>query len=171
MMVPYLVDPNTGRSMFESADIVAYLNETYAVELRHARDRPASPGRDAAKMSQVFPAASGDHFRRDVGSHWGDRLSPSIDAALASLGRSARLRPSGRTRGHHEQVRFCGSDDGLGARFGAHPAVAATRRPRAPGRDARGPDARGDLDLRGQHLPQRGVLVKRMTMASLTKDE
>jgi glutathione S-transferase len=30
MMVPYLVDPNTGRSMFESADIVAYLNETYA---------------------------------------------------------------------------------------------------------------------------------------------
>jgi glutathione S-transferase len=32
MMVPYLVDPNTGRSMFESADIVAYLNETYAAE-------------------------------------------------------------------------------------------------------------------------------------------
>lgn len=29
MMVPYLVDPNTGRSMFESADITAYLNETY----------------------------------------------------------------------------------------------------------------------------------------------
>lgn len=30
MMVPYLVDPNTGTSMFESADIVAYLNATYA---------------------------------------------------------------------------------------------------------------------------------------------
>jgi glutathione S-transferase len=29
MMVPYLVDPNTGRAMFESADIKAYLNETY----------------------------------------------------------------------------------------------------------------------------------------------
>ncbi len=29
MMVPYLVDPNTGRAMFESADITAYLNETY----------------------------------------------------------------------------------------------------------------------------------------------
>ena len=29
MMVPYLVDPNTGRSMFESADIVRYLDETY----------------------------------------------------------------------------------------------------------------------------------------------
>ena len=29
MMVPYLVDPNTGREMFESADIVAYLNATY----------------------------------------------------------------------------------------------------------------------------------------------
>jgi glutathione S-transferase len=31
MMVPYLVDPNTGRSLFESADIVRYLNETYGV--------------------------------------------------------------------------------------------------------------------------------------------
>jgi glutathione S-transferase len=30
MMVPYLVDPNTGRRMFESADIVRYLGETYA---------------------------------------------------------------------------------------------------------------------------------------------
>jgi glutathione S-transferase len=30
MMVPYLVDPNTGREMFESAEIVAYLNATYA---------------------------------------------------------------------------------------------------------------------------------------------
>lgn len=30
MQVPYLVDPNTGQAMFESADIVAYLNATYA---------------------------------------------------------------------------------------------------------------------------------------------
>ena len=30
MMVPYLVDPNTGTEMFESDDIVRYLNETYA---------------------------------------------------------------------------------------------------------------------------------------------
>jgi glutathione S-transferase len=29
MQVPYLFDPNTGREMFESADIVAYLEETY----------------------------------------------------------------------------------------------------------------------------------------------
>ena len=29
MMVPYLVDPNTGASMHESADIVAYLHRTY----------------------------------------------------------------------------------------------------------------------------------------------
>jgi len=29
-MVPWLVDPNTGTEMFESADIVRYLNETYA---------------------------------------------------------------------------------------------------------------------------------------------
>lgn len=30
VMVPYLVDPNTGKSMFESADIVRYLEETYS---------------------------------------------------------------------------------------------------------------------------------------------
>jgi glutathione S-transferase len=30
MMVPYLIDPNTGTEMFESADIVAYLHRTYA---------------------------------------------------------------------------------------------------------------------------------------------
>ena len=29
MMVPYLVDPNTGREMFESADICTYLGDTY----------------------------------------------------------------------------------------------------------------------------------------------
>ena len=29
MQVPYLVDPNTGSALFESADIVAYLEETY----------------------------------------------------------------------------------------------------------------------------------------------
>jgi glutathione S-transferase len=28
-MVPYLADPNTGREMFESAEIVEYLYETY----------------------------------------------------------------------------------------------------------------------------------------------
>ena len=30
MMVPYLVDPNTDRAMFESADIARYVEETYA---------------------------------------------------------------------------------------------------------------------------------------------
>ncbi len=32
MMVPYLVDPNTDTEMFESADIVAYLERTYAAD-------------------------------------------------------------------------------------------------------------------------------------------
>jgi len=31
MMVPYLVDPNTGAALFESADIVDYLEDTYAL--------------------------------------------------------------------------------------------------------------------------------------------
>ena len=30
MQVPYLVDPNSGVEMFESADIVAYLEAHYA---------------------------------------------------------------------------------------------------------------------------------------------
>jgi len=30
MQVPYLMDPNTGEGLFESADIVAYLNRVYA---------------------------------------------------------------------------------------------------------------------------------------------
>lgn len=29
VQVPYLIDPNTGREMYESADIMAYLRETY----------------------------------------------------------------------------------------------------------------------------------------------
>lgn len=34
MMVPYLVDDNTGKAMFESADIVRYLRETYERQTR-----------------------------------------------------------------------------------------------------------------------------------------
>ena len=30
VQVPYLIDPNTGTELFESADILAYLNKTYA---------------------------------------------------------------------------------------------------------------------------------------------
>ena len=32
MMVPYLVDPNTGAALFESADIAAYLERTYGAD-------------------------------------------------------------------------------------------------------------------------------------------
>jgi len=31
MQVPFLVDPNTGVAMFESAEIVKYLDQTYAL--------------------------------------------------------------------------------------------------------------------------------------------
>ena len=34
MMVPYLIDPNTGVAMFESADIQRYLIQTYAIDAR-----------------------------------------------------------------------------------------------------------------------------------------
>jgi len=41
MQVPYLADPNTGREMYESADIVAYLRETYAVAATAPAGAPA----------------------------------------------------------------------------------------------------------------------------------
>jgi len=34
MMVPFLVDPNSGVEMFESADIVRYLEQTYGTDMR-----------------------------------------------------------------------------------------------------------------------------------------
>ena len=42
MQVPYLIDPNTGVAMFESAEIVAYLDRTYAID-----------GRDRARVDAV----------------------------------------------------------------------------------------------------------------------
>ena len=39
VQVPYLMDPNTGIAMFESADIVEYLNKTYGPESANARKR------------------------------------------------------------------------------------------------------------------------------------
>ncbi|MGH8629553.1 MAG: glutathione S-transferase N-terminal domain-containing protein, partial [Burkholderiales bacterium] len=34
LQFPFLVDPNTGRSLYESADIIAYLSETYGGSVR-----------------------------------------------------------------------------------------------------------------------------------------
>jgi glutathione S-transferase len=39
VQVPYLVDPNTGAAMFESADIVDYFGRTYALPAARARAR------------------------------------------------------------------------------------------------------------------------------------
>ena len=49
MQVPYLFEPNTGREMFESADIVAYLDSTYAVPA--SSTAPASSAAGADRMS------------------------------------------------------------------------------------------------------------------------
>jgi glutathione S-transferase len=43
MMVPYLIDPNTGTELFESADIVRYLDETYALGDGGAGRTPPRP--------------------------------------------------------------------------------------------------------------------------------
>ena len=46
MQVPYLFDPNTGREMFESADIVAYLDATYALPASSAVPAASVAGAD-----------------------------------------------------------------------------------------------------------------------------
>lgn len=46
MQVPYLVDPNTGREMFESANIVAYLDATYALPASEAAPAASAAGAD-----------------------------------------------------------------------------------------------------------------------------
>ena len=43
MMVPYLVDPNSGTEMFESREIVAYLRATYGGSKRRARSAKKPP--------------------------------------------------------------------------------------------------------------------------------
>jgi len=44
MQVPYLFDPNTGRGMYESGDIVAYLDATYALDGARAAEPAGAPG-------------------------------------------------------------------------------------------------------------------------------
>lgn len=64
VQTPYLIDPNTGISMFESADIVQYLTDTYgpnapgAVEKMERGDvfLPAFMGSEVAEGSDVTPS-------------------------------------------------------------------------------------------------------------------
>src|SRR5262249_31421632 len=42
VQVPYLIDPNTGREMYESDDIVAYLEREYGSARQAARPKRAS---------------------------------------------------------------------------------------------------------------------------------
>jgi len=44
MQVPYLIDANTGREMYESDDIVAYLEDTYGPGRATRRKRVSAPG-------------------------------------------------------------------------------------------------------------------------------
>lgn len=46
MQVPYLFDPNTGREMFESSDIVAYLDATYALATSDSAPAASAAGAD-----------------------------------------------------------------------------------------------------------------------------
>jgi len=64
MQFPYLVDPNTDRSMYESDDIVAYLFEQYGVEPPPLALR-AGPITDvSAALSGLARFAAGGYYRR-----------------------------------------------------------------------------------------------------------
>jgi len=83
-LFPFLVDPNTGRQMYESADIVAYLRQTYADEksepgfldrrikvatstlatiVRGGRGIRARPSRAPAKPLELFSFESSPYSR------------------------------------------------------------------------------------------------------------
>lgn len=53
-LFPFLVDPNTGRSMHESADIVDYLAETYGGQLRAPRGLRRGGAIAASALASTF---------------------------------------------------------------------------------------------------------------------
>lgn len=63
-LFPFLVDPNTGVSMHESADIVDYLAETYGGQLRAARGLRRKGAIVASALSSSFRALPSIHGLR-----------------------------------------------------------------------------------------------------------
>lgn len=57
VQIPYLVDPNTGVSMFESADICEYLTQTYGPEAPGATATPIASDTDDLSDTVVTPAS------------------------------------------------------------------------------------------------------------------
>ena len=103
--------------------------------------------------------------RNAAPSHFDDRLSPSTqgaDVGVRSLARCIAAERWGKA-GHHETVRFHCSDDVAGAhshRIGARVVDTASRRARGATSGARGANDDLALDVRAQHLPQRGMPMK-----------
>lgn len=58
-LFPYLVDPNTGRALYESADIIDYLAETYGGQLRAPRGLRRKGAVAAAFATTLVRAARG----------------------------------------------------------------------------------------------------------------
>jgi glutathione S-transferase len=56
IQVPYLEDENTGVSMFESADIVDYLNKVYGTSAPGSKSEPTAEERAAANSIGVVGA-------------------------------------------------------------------------------------------------------------------
>lgn len=67
-LFPFLVDPNTGVSLHESADIVDYLAETYGGQLRAPRGLRRKGAVVASALSSTFRAVPSVHGLRAVHS-------------------------------------------------------------------------------------------------------
>ena len=81
---PYLVDPNTGREMYESDDIVRYLFDTYG---DGSLPFPLAVGplsMDERSVSGLAAAALATKLRRDIEDEWCSLMIRT--SALAGLG-------------------------------------------------------------------------------------
>ncbi len=58
-LFPYLADPNTGRALYESADIIDYLGETYGGQMRAPRGLRRKGAIAASAATSLFRAVRG----------------------------------------------------------------------------------------------------------------
>ena len=89
LQFPYLVDPNTGRELYESAEIIDYLSQTYGGRLRASRGLR----RSAAIGSAVLATCSRTNLRSLHGYKARPSKAPAQPLELYSFESSPYSRP------------------------------------------------------------------------------
>ncbi len=103
---PYLVDPNSGRSMYESADIIAYLFEAYGERPLPLAWRPHTLNTVSSGVATAFRAGAGGRSRPSTApaeplelySIESSPFARLVREALCELELPYRLRNMGRTQ-------------------------------------------------------------------------